>query len=291
MQLLSLIFICFTFTACKDADKRAQDVVYPTGYVNENYKPLSEPPTGSLETMLDEKYHVYYGPGLDENVIIYFHGNGENLTSLAKVGMLRALSYRGNFVAVDYPGYGLSKGTPSEKTLVDSGVLAVKFAREMFPKRRVILWGWSLGSGVAALVANKVKPDQLILVSPWDTMKDLMLSRSDAAKNVSKSWYSKNEYNVLENARRFMFLTSVFIVDGDKSIPNNHSLNTFNAINANLSDLYTVRVAKHNQVYTSHYFWETLDEVLQTNYLKIDPKSAKEYATKYFIDRRPSHAN
>jgi fermentation-respiration switch protein FrsA (DUF1100 family) len=96
--------------------------------------------------------------------VVYFHGNGGNLSLWADI--LVALWTRGfDLIAVDYRGYGLSTGSPSEKGLyldVDATVESVnqKLRRSDVP---LIYWGRSIGTPMAAYAATRRPPDGIVL--------------------------------------------------------------------------------------------------------------------------------
>jgi fermentation-respiration switch protein FrsA (DUF1100 family) len=97
--------------------------------------------------------------------IVYFHGNGGNLSVwLPVLATLHRLGYR--VLAVDYRGYGLSSGTPSEEGLYVDAEAAVQHAvRLRSPSRPLVFWGRSLGATVAASATRVAQPDGLILES------------------------------------------------------------------------------------------------------------------------------
>jgi len=111
-------------------------------------------------------------------LVIYFYGNGEN----AATRMLRLIDkgliekFAGcNLAILDYPGYGKSDGVPSEKTLKAFG-LAVYDAlaqRSDVDEERIVIFGYSLGTGVADYVASKRETAGLILMAPYADGYDL----------------------------------------------------------------------------------------------------------------------
>lgn len=109
--------------------------------------------------------------------ILLFHGNGENVTFDA--GWLDALRNLNIAVAaVDYPGYGLSEGSPTEESLVESGVaaLAALRARSEIDKNKIVLLGSSIGTGVAVAVAAREKTAGVILQSPFDSLANVAMA-------------------------------------------------------------------------------------------------------------------
>lgn len=95
--------------------------------------------------------------------IVYFHGNGGNLSVwLPVLATLHRLGYR--VLAVDYRGYGLSSGSPTEAGIYLDAEAAVRHAAgRRSSGRPLVFWGRSLGATVAASAARVVEPDGLIL--------------------------------------------------------------------------------------------------------------------------------
>jgi pimeloyl-ACP methyl ester carboxylesterase len=101
--------------------------------------------------------------------VVYFHGNGGNLSVwLPVLATLHRMHLR--VLAVDYRGYGLSSGSPSEAGLyrdAEAAVVEVRRQRIDGPRRPVVFWGRSLGGPVAAAAARIEPPDGLILESTF----------------------------------------------------------------------------------------------------------------------------
>jgi pimeloyl-ACP methyl ester carboxylesterase len=101
--------------------------------------------------------------------VVYFHGNGGNLSVwLPVLALLHAHKFR--VLAVDYRGYGLSSGRPSEEGVYRDAEAVVKHAAAAKPKpagRPLVFWGRSLGGPIAAAATHTVRPDGLILESSF----------------------------------------------------------------------------------------------------------------------------
>jgi len=95
--------------------------------------------------------------------VIYFHGNGGNLSLWLPVyAGIHAQGY--NVLGVDYRGYGASTGSPTEDGLyADARAVLAHHAARGAHRRRVVYWGRSLGGVVAAYAARHQAPDALIL--------------------------------------------------------------------------------------------------------------------------------
>jgi hypothetical protein len=95
--------------------------------------------------------------------IVYFHGNGGNLSNWSPI--LSAIARRGySVLAVDYRGYGLSTGHPTERGLYrDVDATVVRPWSEADSRLPLVYWGRSLGGALAGYGATVRKPDGLII--------------------------------------------------------------------------------------------------------------------------------
>lgn len=95
--------------------------------------------------------------------IVYFHGNGGHLSNWAPI--LAAIVGRGYAVfAVDYRGYGMSTGRPTEGGLYRDVDAAVQAAWPGDQGRApLVYWGRSLGGAMASYAATVKKPDGVIV--------------------------------------------------------------------------------------------------------------------------------
>ena len=101
--------------------------------------------------------------------VVYFHGNGGNLSVWLPVfAALHAHQLR--VLAVDYRGYGLSSGRPTEEGVYRDADAVVQYAargRAKSARRPLVFWGRSLGGPIAAAATRVVRPDGLILESSF----------------------------------------------------------------------------------------------------------------------------
>ena len=130
-----------------------------------------------LDTADGERVIVWHVPPRgNKPVALYFHGNGGSLRN--RVDRFRALIEDGSgLVALSYRGYGGSTGTPTEAGLIADALAAYAFTSARYGSERIVLWGESLGSGVAIALAAEMPVGYLILQSPFTSAVDVGLQR------------------------------------------------------------------------------------------------------------------
>jgi fermentation-respiration switch protein FrsA (DUF1100 family) len=115
-------------------------------------------------------------PRADKPVVLYFHGNGASLRW--RLERFRALTADGTgLVALSYRGYGGSSGSPSEAGFIADALAAYAFAAARYAPQRIIVWGESLGSGVAVAVAAEKPVGHVVLESPFTSAADIGAER------------------------------------------------------------------------------------------------------------------
>jgi fermentation-respiration switch protein FrsA (DUF1100 family) len=115
----------------------------------------------------------YLPPQNGHPVIAYFHGNGGHIGYRAE--RLQWFARNGyGVLMVEYRGYGGNPGTPSESGLVADGVAALDFlGAEGIAPNRLVIYGESLGSGVAVPLAARRQVASVILEAPFTSVAEV----------------------------------------------------------------------------------------------------------------------
>lgn len=113
--------------------------------------------------------------GEEAPLVLYFGGNSENSANRI-LSLLNNEEQMGafdgcNFAFVDYPGYGKSEGTPSEESFKRFGTDAYDYFKNRYD--RIVIMGYSIGTGVANYTASQRDADGLILMAPYADGYDL----------------------------------------------------------------------------------------------------------------------
>lgn len=180
----------------------------------------------------------YLPPPVEGDLILYFHGNGGNLTSLGSVvEVFRELGL--GVLAVDYRGFGKSEGEPSEQGLYLDGLAAFDFARDLGAP--IILFGRSLGGGVATYVASEREAKALILESTFTSAKEVARYSHGEKGALAITAFDNLEW--LKEVDEPLFLIHG---EEDETVPAFMSEEIHKA--AAGSELWMVRGANHNNV-------------------------------------------
>lgn len=106
--------------------------------------------------------------------IVHFHGNAETVD--ANAALAREMKKRGfATVLVEYRGYGRSRGTsPNEEGVyADATAILDLLAERGVGPDHIVLWGQSLGTGIAAEMAKRGRGTRLVLVAPFTSTADM----------------------------------------------------------------------------------------------------------------------
>ncbi len=129
-----------------------------------------------IDTEDQIRLHGWYLPHESaRSSAVFFHGNGEDVSSCGLEMSWWRDQLGASILVMDYRGYGRSQGKPSEKELVSDGILACQWLaqREQTQVSDVVLWGRSIGGGVAAGVAETTQPRAMVMECTFDSLTNV----------------------------------------------------------------------------------------------------------------------
>lgn len=104
--------------------------------------------------------------------ILYMHGNASDLE--IKFPRAKALNaYNFSVLTFDWRGFGRSTGTPSEEGLLRDAAAAFAWMRERAEQSKIVVFGESLGTGVAVDLATRQKFAGLVLEGAYSSTADV----------------------------------------------------------------------------------------------------------------------
>lgn len=122
----------------------------------------------SVRTQDGIDLNAWYAPATRKPfTIVFFHGNADGLSTAAQLGdPCIAAGY--GFLLVEYRGYSGLPGTPTETGLYNDARAYLQYllARGI-ESRHLILYGHSLGTGVAVQLASEFHVGGLMLLAPY----------------------------------------------------------------------------------------------------------------------------
>lgn len=117
-------------------------------------------------------------PGLSDpyqgkRTVLFFHGNRDNLDRWGREYAERFTSKGYNVLMYDYRGYGKSTGERSEAALHRDAQYVYDFLKNRISENLILVYGYSLGTGMASRIAANNRPKLLILEAPYVSIPTL----------------------------------------------------------------------------------------------------------------------
>lgn len=193
-----------------------------------------------------------------KGVILYFHGNSG---SLRRWGEIVTFFAKKNYdvIIMDYREYGKSTGKMNEVDLYEDALLFYKYTLDRFPENEVIIYGRSLGTGIATKVASLNNPRTLILETPYYNIE-----------HVANDWLPYVPASLL---LRYKIPSNVFVKDvhcpitiyhgtDDSVVPYASGKRLFDSISDAKKQLITIEEGTHNDLIHFQTYQETIDQAL-----------------------------
>ena len=190
-------------------------------------------------------------------VVIYFGGNAEEVSGQMHDAPMFA---PWSVAAVNYRGYGMSEGRPSEAALTaDALAIYDRLAkRDDIDADRVVVFGRSLGSGVAVQLAANRPVRATVLISPFDSLRSLARKQYPF---VPVSLLLKHPFDSLAHAPGIEAPLLVVAGESDGLIPPEYSKRLHDAW-AGPKRWTLVPEADHNDIHTRPEYWPAIREFL-----------------------------
>lgn len=184
----------------------------------------------SLRTADDETLHGWWVPAsAARGTVLLLHGNAGNISHrLEYLTMFNRLGYAA--LIIDYRGYGKSSGRPSEDGTYRDAEAAWQYLIEAhgLKPRDIVLFGESLGGGVATWLALQHPPRALALASTFTSVPDL---GAQVYPWLPVRWIARIGYNNIDRIRRITAPVLIAHSRDDDIIPFSHGQALFGAAN------------------------------------------------------------
>jgi uncharacterized protein len=150
------------------------------------------------ETARDERIGlIIRPPSGQQGWIVFFYGNGMTVADTGGIRLLVGSTGYG-VVCVEYAGFGISSGSPSEHGCYRSADAAIAYLQQaQTTLDQVTLIGWSLGSAVAIDLASRRDVRAQVLLSP---LTSLFATALDLL-HLGKTTFAIGPFDALSRAR------------------------------------------------------------------------------------------
>lgn len=201
--------------------------------------------------------HAFFLPGQGDHALLFLHGNAGNASHrlpaaarFAEIGL--------NVLLLDYRGYGMSEGRPSEAGIYRDARAAMDWLAEAgYPPERTLVFGRSLGGAVALDLLDGNRAGGLILCATFSSALDM-------ARTVGFGWAVPFLRERLDSERHMQALTTPFLQlhgDADEIVPLELGSKLHAAAPADLGRFVTIAGAGHNDIieYGGEAFWKPIE--------------------------------
>jgi pimeloyl-ACP methyl ester carboxylesterase len=189
-----------------------------------------------------------------DTIILYCHGNTDHMDRYWN--RVKLLAHTGNkhrygVLTLDYRGYGMSSGKPTEKGMYADVNTALKWLQSKgLSNERLVIYGYSLGSASATeMAANnyEMKPNKLILEAPFASSEVMV---QDGSKMALPASYFTNAK--IDNAEEIKKVTQPFMwihgADDDFLSITTHGEVVYKNYKGTYKEAHRIGIAVHNNV-------------------------------------------
>jgi pimeloyl-ACP methyl ester carboxylesterase len=192
-------------------------------------------------------------------LVIYFGGNSEEVSGMA-YHFERFVDC--SLLLINYRGYGLSEGKPSERNLFnDAETIFDKISqRQHIDPNCIVAMGRSLGAGVAVHLAAHRPLKGVILVSPYDSIIRVAQRHFSFAP---VKLLLKNPFNVIKLAPSITTPMLALVAQQDTLIPPVHSYRLANQWGG-ANEIQRIENADHDNIPDNEIYWNAIGDFLGT---------------------------
>jgi len=180
-----------------------------------------------------------------KQTILYLHGNAGHLGHRS-IKVKKYLDAGFGLLLLGYRGYGGNSGKPSEKKLYIDGRAALHFLiKYQVPLSKTIIYGESLGTGVAVEIARNLQINCLVLEAPFSSMTDVATHHFFY---LPTRFLLKDHYNSIGKINEI--IAPIFFVHGemDTVVPWEFGKRLYDAA-PQPKELLLIENANHNNLY------------------------------------------
>lgn len=191
-----------------------------------------------------------------KGTVLFFHGNMKNVEYYKQYPDF-FLSKGYDVWMIDYPGFGKTTGPRTEQRMKEQALAFYDWAVKTNNGNSIVLYGKSMGTGLASFVASQRQCKSLILETPYYSIDALVRSYAPV---YPASLLTRFHFRTSEILPKLSMPITIFHGTDDEVIPYSHAECLHEA--QPLANLVTIDKGKHNNLWTTPVFQQTLDAIL-----------------------------
>jgi len=193
-------------------------------------------------------------------VIYYLKGNSRSIKGWGKFAK-DFLSNGYDFFMIDYRGFGKSSGKRTQTKLFDDAQFLYKWLSSQYADDKIIVFGRSFGTGIAARVASWNNPAMLILDSPY---KSFLYNANRHGFFLPLKLILRYDLRTDQYLKKVTCPIHIIHGTKDRLISYNQS-EQLKALYPDKIELHKIKGAHHNNLPSFPEFYELLYEILYIN--------------------------
>ena len=207
----------------------------------------------SLTAADGTKLRGWHVPGESRTTLLWLHGNAGNISHrVDNIAMLVRNTGLGVFI-IDYRGYGRSEGRPSEKGLYMDAEAAFEHMTSdlgLDPEEDIVLFGRSLGVGVAVEMATRHRVRSVVVESGFTSVREMSKSSGMGVLSILLLPLIDARYDSLSKIESALSPVMVIHGDRDEIVPFEMAEKLFAAA-SEPKRFYPIPGASHNDTYVA----------------------------------------
>ena len=193
-----------------------------------------------------------------KGVILYFHGNAGDLQRWGEITR-HFTRFNYDVLVMDYRSFGKSTGAISETALYEDAQLFYNYVSNIYSGDDIIIYGRSLGTGIATKIASENEIKHLILETPYTSITDIAKHRFPIFPVKLLLKYKMPTYQFIRNVDSPI---TIFHGTEDKVVPYKFGKQLYD-LNLPKMDFITIEGGKHNDLVEYDLYQEHIFKLLK----------------------------
>ncbi|MFB4161625.1 alpha/beta hydrolase [Geomicrobium sp. JSM 1781026] len=199
--------------------------------------------------------HGWFVGDSKQDMILYYGGNAENVSN--KAAEVNERWPERNVVLMNYRGYGASEGTPGEEELFSDALYVYDEVAEN--AEQITVMGRSLGTAVAAYVADNRDVDRAIFVTPFDRLASVGAAQFPF---LPVDLLLRHPFDTKEHLQDVSAPMLMIVAGDDEVVPFERSRALYES--QDTAEWIVIGEHGHNTIHTDPTYWDRIERFLET---------------------------